>query len=422
MHLPVLQGEQLTNTMLRSRRLARGWTQAELADLVCNEVERVTGSRPAVDAQTISRIECGEISWPRRATRQALVAVLEVESETLLGLFPKRTRRDAERDGATKRRDFLVIAGLAASVSDETSITRVGVADIAEMREKFARLVDLDSYLGGADTFRIYSTELARTERILSRTNSSSAVRKSLTTLASEQAQQAGWAAFDAGFTDVALQLFNYGRRAAEEADSRDLVANSLVHISYATGTAESSAAAESACAAISPDENAKARALLDSRRAWSYAVAGDRDGAARALDAARNALDGCADAAPSWCAWVDHGELDIMTGRAWSVLHRPDAAIRPLRRALDLYPDHWARDKSLYLTWLADAYLDEGDLENATAAVEEAFRLAAPVASVRPLARVRAVTRRCAATGSQQGHELARRVATVRPAVPTRL
>ncbi|MBF6330071.1 helix-turn-helix domain-containing protein [Nocardia transvalensis] len=67
--------ERPTNDHFRSLRLAHGWTQAELAERVCVEIERITGHRPPVDAQAISRIECGEISWPRRATRQALMAL-----------------------------------------------------------------------------------------------------------------------------------------------------------------------------------------------------------------------------------------------------------------------------------------------------------------------------------------------------------
>jgi tetratricopeptide (TPR) repeat protein len=290
------------------------------------------------------------------------------------------------------------------------------------MREQFTRLVDLDSYLGGADTFRLYFSELSRTERILGRSSSTLQVRRDLTELAAEQSQQAGWAAFDAGFTSAALQLYEYSRRAAGEASSAELATNALVHIAYASGTAESVAAADSACAAIGFGAPPKAHALLESRRAWSRAKAGDRDGAARALDAARSALEEADTAAPHWCAWVDHAELDIMTGRVWSVLHEPDKAIGPLERALGAYPDQWARDKALYLTWLAESYLDAGDVAKAMSTTQEALTLAARVASVRPLARVREVAQRCAATGAAGVAGLVRRTASVRLPLPARL
>ncbi|MBF6081369.1 helix-turn-helix transcriptional regulator [Nocardia cyriacigeorgica] len=411
-----------TNADLRSRRLARGWTQAELAELVCDEIEHATGRRPAVDAQAISRIECGEISWPRKETRRALASLFGVERESDLGLHPKRTRRDAERDEATKRRAFLALAGLAVQIPSELTPRRVGACDVDAMRQSFARLEDLDSYLGGADTFRLYITELSRTEQILRQANTALRVRTNLTELAAEQAQQAGWAAFDAGSTDTAMKLFHYSRRAAAEAESSELASNALMHIAYATGNTDSARAADAACAGIGLRAPAKARALLESRRAWSCAVAGDRGGAARALDIARAALDHADGEHPHWCSWVDDGEIDIMTGRVWSVLHRPDAATAPLERALANYPDHWARDKALYLTWLADAYLDAGDRERAVTTGMQALRLACRVASVRPLARVREVAQRSAVAGIDGGPEFARCAAEARVPIPPRL
>ncbi|MBF4997028.1 XRE family transcriptional regulator [Nocardia sp. BSTN01] len=353
------------------------------------------------------------------------MAVLGLETPDALGLHPKRTRRDGEKDDATKRRDFLALAGVGAAAVTLTDVPgRVGAADIADMRDRFARLVDVDSYLGGADTFRVYFAELARTEQTLSRASYSLGTQRELTQLAAEQGRQAGWAAFDAGFTATAVDLFEYSRRAADEVASRELAANAFVHITYASSTSDAVRAADSACEAIGADAPPKARALLQSRRAWSLATAGDRDGAARALETARDALqdnDNETDA-PPWCAWVDQSELDIMTGRVWSVLRRPDQAIGPLERALATYPDHWARDKALYLSWLADAYIDAGADTAAVSTTEQALALAGRVASARPVARLRDVTQRCVVAGIDGGAELARRTAAVRPPIPARL
>lgn len=412
----------MTNDHLRSLRLARGWTQGELAEMVCRHIEHETGRASAFDAQAVSRIECGEISWPRGTTRRALMALLEAETPYALGLHPKRTRRDSEKDEATKRRKFLALAGVGATVTLADIPRRVGASDLEEMRGRFARLVDVDSYLGGADTFRLYFAELACTEQTLSRASYSLGIQRELTELAAEQGQQAGWAAFDAGFTDTAVDLFEYGRRAADEASSKELAANAYVHIAYASSTDDAVRAADSACEAIGDQAPAKARALLQSRRAWSLAAAGDRDGAARALDTARDALQDTDTDAPHWCAWVDHSEIDIMTGRVWSVLRQPDKAIAPLERALSTYPDHWARDKALYLSWLADAYIDAGADAAAVSATEKALNLAGRVASARPVARLRDVTQRCVVAGIAGGAELARRTASVRPPIPVRL
>lgn len=390
--------------------------------MVCRYIECETGRASAFDAQAVSRIECGDITWPREITRQALMTLLGVETPDELGLHPKRTRRDRERDEATKRRAFLALAGIGAATTLTDTPRRIGETDIAEMRGRFARLVDVDSFVGGADTFRVYFTELARTEQILARSTYSSGIQRQLTELAAEQSQQAGWAAFDAGFTGTAVELFGYSRRAADEAFNRELSANALIHIAYAGHTVDAVRAADSACASIDPRAPGKARALLQSRRAWSLATAGDRTGAARALDAAWNALQDNDNGAPHWCAWIDDAELDIMTGRVWSVLHEPDKAIAPLERALTTYPDHWSRDKALYLSWLADSYLDAGAETAAVSATERALGLIGKVASARPLARLRQVSQRFAASGVAGGVELARRTSTASAPIPVRL
>ncbi|MFG2481697.1 hypothetical protein ACGFSI_02855 [Streptomyces virginiae] len=63
----------------------------------------------------------------------------------------------------------------------------------------------------------------------------------------------------------------------------------------------------------------------------------------------------------PDWAYWVDLDEIAIMTGRCWAELHRPLRGIPALEDALARYDDTRARDKALYLSWLAAAYLDAG-------------------------------------------------------------
>ncbi|WP_218718790.1 hypothetical protein [Nocardia sp. MH4] len=340
-----------------------------------------------------------------------------------MGLYPKRTQKDAERADATKRRNFLALVGLTA-VSGASTSREIGGTEIAEMRARFGRLVELDNHLGGGDTYQLYVTELSRTESALQTMSPRTAVARGLAELASQQAQQAGWAAFDAGFNDAAHRLFVYGKQAAREAGDRALEANALVHIAYATNDRGAAGVADAACDALGASAPPKAVALLESRRAWSRARSGDRDGASRALDMARVALqsDTGSDPEPSWYSWIDHNELDIMTGRVWSVLREPAKATPPLVRALDGYPAHWARDRALYLSWLADACLDAGDPESAIATADTALDLATTVASARPLIRIREVAQRCVGRGVTGGPGLLARATAARAPIPVKL
>jgi hypothetical protein len=89
------------------------------------------------------------------------------------------------------------------------------------------------------------------------------------------------------------------------------------------------------------------------------------------------------------------------------------------LEAAMSEYDDSHARDKALYLTWLADAYLDAGELEHATEVTSHALDLANGVASARPHKRIGAVLDRLKA------HESAPHVAELiarRPVNPVQV
>ncbi|EGX55319.1 XRE family transcriptional regulator [Streptomyces zinciresistens K42] len=88
-------------------------------------------------------------------------------------------------------------------------------------------------------------------------------------------------------------------------------------------------------------------------------------------------------------------------TLRCWTELRRPLRAVPVLEAALARYDDAHARDKSLYLSWLADSYLTAGEVEQAATVTGHAVALASEVASVRPRERLGCRTsQRAAADG----------------------
>ncbi|MFI5998786.1 hypothetical protein ACIBAC_43985 [Streptomyces sp. NPDC051362] len=179
----------------------------------------------------------------------------------------------------------------------------------------------LDDILGGGDTYRVYSAEYQITKGILRTGTYSEAVLRELLALLAEQAQQAGWAAFDGGREREAPGLYRESRSTAEEAGAGDLARNALAFLAYQAGPTDPQAAATIAarsCAAITEQTPATVRALLWERYAWALAVAGDASGTDEALHTAGTALDS-ADAdepQPDWSAWVGRAELEIMAGR----------------------------------------------------------------------------------------------------------
>ncbi len=292
------------------------------------------------------------------------------------------------------RREVIAAAGLAAALPHTLLAhgRRVGATTPGRLADRTARLRRLDNFLGGADTHHMYATEVDSTTRLIQDGSYSETVGRQLLTVLAEQAQLAGWAAFDAGRHADADRLYRTSLAAARDADDQALTGNALAFLAYqdlalgrpAVGTAD--AACDTAGVAVTP----AVRALLHLRAAWAYAVHGDAHTAARHLGLGTTCLTEHDDRPdPDWVYWVDHLEGEIMTGRCWTVLRRPVRAIPTLEQALARFDDTHARDKALYLSWLADAYLDANEIEQACAAGAAVVRLAGGVGSIRPGQRV---------------------------------
>ncbi|MFJ4832805.1 XRE family transcriptional regulator [Streptomyces sp. NPDC088747] len=314
----------------------------------------------------------------------------------------------ADGDGDEVRRRELLKAsagvGLTVSLPDlarPLTGRQVG-RDLPErLRERTARLRRLDDVLGGGDTYRVYLGEYQATKALLRDCTYTERTRQALLSVLAEQAQQAGWAAFDGGRHADATSLYKDSRTAGVEAGDTALASNALAFLAYQAVSGNRTAGLETAsrsCATAGPDAAPAVRALLQERLAWAHAVAGNAPETERALGAAESALDDVdtnAAPQPDWAAWVDRNELRIMSGRCWTELRRPLRAVPVLEDALARYDDTHARDKSLYLSWLADSYLSAGEAEQAAATLGRAVDLAAGVASVRPRERLSPVLRR---------------------------
>ncbi|MEV0480323.1 XRE family transcriptional regulator [Streptomyces sp. NPDC050508] len=315
------------------------------------------------------------------------------------------TQRDGE---PVRRREFFKVSagvGLAVGLPDVEPLgtsQRIGSKVPEQLRRRTAQLRRLDDVLGGGDTYRVYIGEFQATKGLLRDGSYSEETRRELLSVLAEQAQQAGWAAFDGGKHAVARGLYEDSYEAASEADDSALAGNALAFLAYQAGNGDGSAGveiAERSCRTAGPEAPASVRALLYERLAWAYAVAGNAGGTEKELEAAEVALgEKDQNPQPDWAAWVDGNELQIMTGRCWAELRRPLRAVPALEKALSQYDETHARDKSLYLSWLADAYVTSGEIEQAAAVTGRALELSVGVASVRPRERMAVVIRRLGA------------------------
>ncbi|MFF4879465.1 helix-turn-helix domain-containing protein [Micromonospora sp. NPDC000668] len=394
-------------------RVAAGFTQHSLAPLLhygrstianvevgrqraprrfwerCDEVLDAGGQLVAAfDQLQRLRRETGGRSW----TAQGFSGTSQVR---LLQLEPTEEQE-------MRRREFIrataALAVCGAAPATSTAGRRISLGDVTEHARRTVRLRRLDNYLGGADTLRHYEAELRATTSLFNTASFGSSTAKALLALLAEQTQLAGWAAFDAGDHDYATALFTASRPIAVQAEDVALAANALALLAYLRASLGQPdiATAEASSLPVSADVNPAVRALLYDRLAFTYAVAGEEKRAGAALNAAHEALNKARlDTPPDWAAWVDHDEVQIMTGRVWSELRRPLRAIPELEVALRRLDDAHARDKALYSTWLAESYLDAGELEQAAAILDRSKRLCTGVGSPRPAIRIAVVRKR---------------------------
>ncbi|WP_345680055.1 XRE family transcriptional regulator [Yinghuangia aomiensis] len=315
----------------------------------------------------------------------------------------------ADQDGpeAVKRREFirtsLASLGVTAAAVPFMPVDagpRVGSSFTRQLVDRTARLRQLDNYLGGLDTYRVYLAEVETTLSVLKHSSYDGVTERALLSILAEQDQQAGWAAFDAGYHERSDAHYRSSLAAAQQAGDLPLAANALIFTSYQLVSTQhtGSEAAAVACGMIPPDAPHTVRALLHERLAWAYAVEGNGCECERALAVAEDAINRPdPQSQPDWSAWVDRDEVSIMAGRCWAELRRPLRAVHALEGALDRFQDTHARDKALYLTWLADAYIDACEIDEAVATVDRAMELSQGVGSTRPHQRAKAVMTRLA-------------------------
>ncbi|MFI6231820.1 transcriptional regulator [Micromonospora echinospora] len=452
---PPPHGPELSGPLLARFRLARGWSQAQLAARLCATAGVATLSR-----HEVSRWE-RQVRVPGEFWLDWLAVVLKIPRERLSGAAAASRRTDAYPvpDGSRARRAMLALAqrwladpdgsllppgpptgggptahtptartptgGMpgddeATHVSGPTRDDRAAPDDPAGWLAGLRRLDDLS---GGADLAGLGASRLGRVARAVRLAGPSG--RRRLLPVLAEAAQLAGWLAADAGDPAGGLTAYRLGLRAATAAGDRMLaghVLGSASHLLAGVGDpAGALSLARAAYTGTGPDAPAGLRAVLLHRVALAAALDGRHATAGQALAAARRVADRHDPRRePPWLYWLDPTELAAMTGRTLTVLGRPLRA-EPLLRA-GCRPGQ-PRATAVYGGWLAHAYLDLGEVEQSCAVAGEALLAAVRAGSVRAAGQLAEVGRRLAA---QRAEPAVRRhaalVTAARPYLPRRV
>ncbi|MCZ4509804.1 helix-turn-helix transcriptional regulator [Streptomyces sp. ActVer] len=382
--------------LARLRRDAK-LSQRQLADRLC-----LVSGTASVTRNEVSRWERGE--RVPGAWLPALATVLGARLETLEAAAAYARGDAAGRlPGAFATLAQLLPPGDPLERGDGQG-RRIGASTVAALAGRVHGLRLADDVLAGGDLIDRAFRDLSGAVRLHRDSSYDEPTGTALLVQIGELAQITGWIASDAGEHDQAEQAYRLGISAARQAGDGALVANLAGSLAYQLSNTgrelEGVDLAEAAVTEAGPDAPAQTRALFFDRVAWAHAKAGrtHAQGAMRALGEAHDALsaDGGPEA-PDWAYWVSRDELEVMDARVFTELRRPLRAVPLLSRVLDRYDATHARELALYLSWLAVAYADANEPEEAAATAQRMFDLSADVASDRTSERARVVLRRLA-------------------------
>ncbi|MFI1577082.1 transcriptional regulator [Embleya sp. NPDC020630] len=402
-------------------RRQQGKTQQRLADLLCEASGDATVTRHEVSRWErgtrlptrwlpwistvlgISRDELEAAAAPLRGRRSQIAP--KAPGSATPWCTEEWTRADAEAVAHALTADHA--EGLAARVAHEWLLAdapqvyemrsgrRVGTALADTIRLRSDRLRRMDDIVGGTELYPAIAAELADTVRVLREGAYTDETGRALLTVGAELAQLAGWVASDLGMHAQAERDYLAGVRLAHGAGDRPLAANLLSTLSYQmanTGReAEAVLVARSAEAGGRGKATADVRALLLERVAWAHARADQPRECDRALGVADDAFERGrpGDEEPEWVYWLNRDEMDVMAGRCYTELRRPLRAEPLLRGAVDRYDTRHTREVALYLSWLAEAYLQAREVDEAAGIAMRVLDIAAGSDSARSRARL---------------------------------
>ena len=274
---------------------------------------------------------------------------------------------------------------------------RIGSATVARVEQRVQQLRLLDDHVGSGHTYAILGGELAATAALLRKAAYRETVGRRLLVAVADLCQLAGFVAADAGRHDEAKRLHLAGVHAGHAADNAEVAANNLSSLAYLEANVgdrrRAVMLARSAYAGVRYSGRATVRALVLERLAWTNARAGEAEEAARTLGRVEEVYPEPRPADdPSWTYWLTADEVEIMAGRVWTELRRPALAIPILKRATARYGDDVPREAALYLTWLVEALIQDGDISTAAEYATKARRYEREAQSPRVAQRVAAV------------------------------
>jgi hypothetical protein len=276
---------------------------------------------------------------------------------------------------------------------------KISDALISAVEQRVVQLRRADDFITGSASRDLIRNELSATVRMLPDGALTDGQARRVLTAIGELAQLGAWVAADGGLLDEAARYVRGGVRVARAAGNAPLAANIISTFSYQVANNgnpnEAAILARTAYQGGRHDATPVTRALLLERVAWSAARSGDLRECERALGTVEESFTaGTNDNDPDWVYWLNREEIDVMAGRCYTELRNPGRAVSLLTGAIARYDQALVRENSLYLSWLAEDYVQLNEIDHAAGIATRMAALAARTSSARTDTRLRYIAR----------------------------
>ena len=317
--------------------------------------------------------------------------------------------------GRRPRRQFIINATFAAGVYASSAIRwlttptpasalskpgrQIGKADVEAIHEVTKTFLRLDNLFGGGrarpTVIRYLHDEVAP---LLRQGNYSDSVRAELFAAAAELTRLAGWMAYDLEQHGLAQRYLIQALRLAGEAQDHALGGEILAGMSHqAVYVGQPDDALDLARAAqVSADKAGLPTLLAESliMEAHAHAINKDASACARALNAAEHAFARSQTGTPAWLGYFDEAYMAAKFGHCFRELGNSTQAEHFARRSLDM-ADGYTRGRTFNILLLANAHLQQQNLDEACDAGRQALELTAGLNSARAIRYTRDLRRR---------------------------
>jgi tetratricopeptide (TPR) repeat protein len=285
--------------------------------------------------------------------------------------------------------DMLREAGERTDLIERVTVTSAAHLDeiLQHLREQWHAQVKTDNLLGPRFALTSVLSQITVVDALRNALRNEQ--RLAVVRLGAQYAESAAWLYEDSGHLPQARFWTNRALEWAYEADDKRMLAWTTFRRSQQAGAIGNVAEVVGLARAARRDEERLAtpmRAAIRVQEAYGHALDGDEGASQQLLDEAHTwaATDTVGDARDGHGSYCTSAYIEIQRARCWLATGKASKAISLYEEGLRTLPPVYQRNRAAAQSWLAMAYLADGQVDRAASTAHAALQVARGAGSMR--------------------------------------